>query len=54
MDGWEKSADIRISRLSHKLKKIGYDTAKYEHFAVNLSWLQTISAELLNLNWNDC
>jgi len=43
-----------LAELSHKLKNSAMIRLNTKLLRLKFSWLQTISAELLNLNWNDC
>ena len=43
-----------LAELSRKLKKSAKIRLNTKNLRLKFSWLQTILAELLNLNWNDC
>jgi len=54
-DGWEKIRLIfGLAELSRKLNNLAKNRLNTKILRLKFSWLQTISAELLNLNWNDC
>jgi len=54
-DGWEKIRLIfGLAELSRKLKTSAKIRLYTKILRLKFSWLQTISTELLNLNWNDC
>jgi len=54
-DGWGKIRLIfGLAELSRKLKNSANIRLNTKILRLKLSWLQTILAELLNLNWNDC
>jgi len=45
---------FELSELSRKQKNPAKIRLNTKILRLEFSWLQTISAELLNLNWNDC